>query len=59
MKAIPTANALKLSKGFTNEPRREQKPLIKREGGSKVCHEHLFRKKVKQFVVRKRQNFCK
>uniref|UniRef100_A0A0R3RLL5 HDAg domain-containing protein n=1 Tax=Elaeophora elaphi TaxID=1147741 RepID=A0A0R3RLL5_9BILA len=35
MRGIPTANTCKLSAGFTNEPRKFQRQLTRREGGAK------------------------
>lgn len=36
MRGIPTVNTCKLSAGFTNEPRKFQRQLSKREGGAKL-----------------------
>lgn len=36
MRGIPTVNTCKLSGGFTNEPRKFQRQLAKREGGAKL-----------------------
>ncbi|VDK45169.1 unnamed protein product [Anisakis simplex] len=36
MRGIPTVNTCKLSAGFTNEPRKFQRQLAKREGGAKL-----------------------
>uniref|UniRef100_A0A1I7Z4Z4 HDAg domain-containing protein n=1 Tax=Steinernema glaseri TaxID=37863 RepID=A0A1I7Z4Z4_9BILA len=36
MKGIPTVSACKQSAGFSNEPRKFTRPLIKREGGAKL-----------------------
>lgn len=33
MRSIPSANILKMSGGFTNEPKKFQHQLAKREGG--------------------------
>lgn len=35
MRGIPTMNTCKLSAGFTNEPRKFQRQLMRREGGAK------------------------
>lgn len=35
MRGIPTTNTCKLSAGFTNEPRKFQRQLTRREGGAK------------------------
>lgn len=34
MKSIPSTNTLKMSSGFTNEPKKFQRQLAKREGGA-------------------------
>lgn len=36
MKGIPTQNTVKLSQGFSNEPKKFQRTLAKREGGAKL-----------------------
>uniref|UniRef100_A0A914ZK98 HDAg domain-containing protein n=1 Tax=Parascaris univalens TaxID=6257 RepID=A0A914ZK98_PARUN len=36
MRGIPAVNTCKLSAGFTNEPRKFQRQLVKREGGAKL-----------------------
>lgn len=36
MRGIPSVNTCKMSAGFTNEPRKRPRQLVKREGGAKL-----------------------
>ncbi|TMS36279.1 hypothetical protein L596_003479 [Steinernema carpocapsae] len=51
MKGIPTVSACKQSAGFTNEPRKFTRPLIKREGGAKL----LQLDEIPQPIMKKRR----